>query len=59
VEETLPAIVLMSHKSFLINIKHIKKVEKWFNGALRLYLNYYGDPLIVSRRYAARLKKTI
>ncbi|MGE5812802.1 MAG: LytR/AlgR family response regulator transcription factor [Ignavibacteria bacterium] len=59
-EETLPeALFLRINKSFLINIKHIKKVEKWFNGAFRLYLNYYGDPLIVSRRYAARLKKTI
>jgi len=59
-EETLPeALFLRIHKSFLINVKHIKKVEKWFNGALRLYLNYYGDPLIVSRRYAAGLKKSI
>lgn len=59
-EETLPeALFLRIHKSVLVNIKHIKKVEKWFNGAFRLHLNYYGDPLIVSRRYAARLKKTI
>ncbi|HSP88641.1 MAG TPA: response regulator [Ignavibacteriaceae bacterium] len=58
-EETLPeTIFLRIHKSFLINKKYIKKVDKWFNGALKLYLNHYDEALIVSRRYAARLKKS-
>jgi DNA-binding LytR/AlgR family response regulator len=58
-EETLPeAIFLRIHKSFMVNKKHIKKIEKWFNGSLKLYLNHYSEPLIVSRRYAARLKKS-
>ena len=57
-EETLPKnIFLRIHKSFLINIKYIKKVEKWFNGALKIHLEHYNEPLIVSRRYAAKLKK--
>ena len=59
-EETLPeTIFLRIHKSFLINKKHIKKVEKWFNGSLKLYLDHYDEPLIVSRRFAAKLKKSI
>ena len=59
-EETLPpAIFIRIHKSFLVNIKQIKKIEKWFNGSLKLYLHNYKDSLIVSRRYATRLKKSI
>ena len=59
-EETLPeTIFLRIHKSFLINKKYIKKIDKWFNGALKLHLNHYSEPLIVSRRYAVRLKKSI
>jgi DNA-binding LytR/AlgR family response regulator len=59
-EETLPSsFFLRIHKSSLVNIKHIKKVEKWFNGSLKLYLNHFDESLIVSRRYASRLKKSI
>lgn len=59
-EGTLPAAIFIRiHKSFLVNMKHIKKVEKWFNGTLKLYLHNYTESLIVSRRYAARLKKSI
>ncbi len=59
-EETLPpSIFIRIHKSFLVNIKQIKKVEKWFNGTLKLNLHYYNNSLIVSRRYAAKLKKNI
>lgn len=59
-EDNLPEkIFVRIHKSFLINLKYVKKVEKWFNGSLKLYLDYYNDSLIVSRRYAARLKKSI
>jgi DNA-binding LytR/AlgR family response regulator len=59
-EESLPeTIFLRIHKSFLVNKKHIKKVEKWFNGSLKLYMNHYNEPLVASRRYAARLKKSI
>ncbi len=59
-EETLPnAIFIRIHKSFLVNIKQIKKIEKWFNGSLKLYLHNNKEPLIVSRRYASRLRKKI
>ena len=59
-EDTLPEkIFVRIHKSFLVNLKYVKKVEKWFNGSLKLYLDQFNDTLIVSRRYAARLKKNI
>jgi len=59
-EETLPEkIFLRIHKSSMINLKYLKKVEKWFNGSLKLYLDHYNEPLIVSRRYAFKLKKNI
>jgi DNA-binding LytR/AlgR family response regulator len=56
-EKTLPDVFLRIHKSSIVNIKCIKKIEKWFNGALKIYLNHYSDSLIVSRRYASHLKK--
>jgi DNA-binding LytR/AlgR family response regulator len=56
-EKTLPEkIFVRIHKSSLINLNYVKKIDKWFNGALKLYLQHYNEPLIVSRRYAARLK---
>jgi len=57
-EESLPEKYFQRiHKSCVINLKFIKKVDKWFNGALKIFLNDYDKPLIVSRRYAAKLKK--
>lgn len=59
-EETLPKnIFIRIHKSFIINLKYIIKVEKWFNGSLKIYLDHYSESLIVSRRYAVKLKKSI
>ncbi|OGU31872.1 MAG: hypothetical protein A2057_06490 [Ignavibacteria bacterium GWA2_35_9] len=59
-EETLPEkIFLRVHKSSIVNLKYLKKVEKWFNGAFKIYLDQYNEPIIVSRRFAARLKKSI
>ncbi|HMU41999.1 MAG TPA: response regulator [Ignavibacteriaceae bacterium] len=57
-EESLPdKYFLRIHKSCIINLKFIKKVDKWFNGSLKIFLSNYDQPLIVSRRYAAKLKK--
>jgi DNA-binding LytR/AlgR family response regulator len=59
-EDTLPgSMFLRIHKSYIINVKYINKIEKWFNGALKLSLNNFNESLIVSRRYASRVKKSI
>jgi len=59
-EATLPQkLFFRIHKSTLVNLQYIKKIERWFNGCLRTHMVHYPEPLIVSRRYAALLKKRI
>ncbi|MBI1937230.1 MAG: response regulator [Ignavibacteriales bacterium] len=47
------------HKSTLINLTYVGKIEKWFNGSFKLLLKNFPEPLIVSRRYSALLKKNL
>lgn len=58
-EQSLPdKFFLRIHKSCIINLKYVKKIDKWFNSSLKIFLDNYEEPLIVSRRYAAKLKKS-
>jgi two-component system, LytTR family, response regulator len=44
------------HRSTIINIELIERVERSFNYAFEVYLRGMGEPFTMSRRYAARLK---
>ncbi|MGE5365219.1 MAG: response regulator [Bacteroidota bacterium] len=56
-ENSLPeSMFLRIHKSFIINLSCVRKIEKWFNSSFRIYLNNYPEPVISSRRYSARLR---
>lgn len=56
-EEMLPARhFLRIHRSTIINIEYIKKIEKWFNHSFRVHLDSVTEPFIVSRRYSAKLR---
>ncbi len=44
------------HRSTIINLEHIEKVEKWFNYSYRVYLKDFAGPLTISRRYANKIK---
>jgi len=44
------------HRSNIVNLEFIEKVETWFGRSYRIYLRDKKEPLTVSRRYAARLK---
>ncbi|MGE5498197.1 MAG: LytR/AlgR family response regulator transcription factor [Syntrophothermus sp.] len=57
-EEILPEdSFIRIHRSTIINIKYILKVEKWFNYSLRIHLDKHPEPVDCSRRYASRIKK--
>ena len=57
-EESLPGkTFLRVRKSAIINLTCIKKVHKWFNNTIKIELESFNDPIIVSRKYAAGLKK--
>lgn len=44
------------HRSTIINIDHVERVEKWFNYSYQVYLRGHKEPFVMSRRYAAKLK---
>ena len=45
------------HRSTIINLNYIEKIEKWFNYSYRVFLKNVDEPFIISRRYAKQLKE--
>jgi two-component system LytT family response regulator len=45
------------HRSTIINLEHVIRIEEWFHSAYHVYLKGLETPLVMSRRYAARLKE--
>lgn len=57
-EERLPDnFFCRIHRSTIINLEHIAKVDEWFNSAYHVYLKGIETPFVMSRRYASRLKE--
>lgn len=46
------------HRSTLINLEYVDKTEKWFNYTYRIFIRGVEEPLVMSRRYTAKLKRT-
>lgn len=44
------------HRSTIVNLEFIEKVETWFSRSYQIYLHEMKEPLQVSRRYASQLK---
>jgi len=47
------------HRSSIINMEFIERIEEWFNYSFRIYLKGLEEPDVISRRYAARLKERL
>lgn len=47
------------HRSTIINMESIDKLEEWFNGSYRVYMKDIKEPLVMSRRYVAKLKNKL
>lgn len=45
------------HRNCIVNLEYVERMEGWFNRSHQLFLRGRGEPLTVSRRYAARLKE--
>jgi two-component system, LytTR family, response regulator len=59
-EERLPENYFARiHRSAMINIEFVERVEKLFNHSYQVYLRGVSEPLTMSRRYAARLKEKL
>ena len=44
------------HRNSIINTEYIDEIDKWFNYSYRIKLKGIGDPVVISRRYARKLK---
>jgi two-component system LytT family response regulator len=59
-EARLPAQhFIRIHRSTIINMEFVDRVEEWFNYSFRVYLREVEEPYVISRRYAARLKERL
>ena len=57
-EERLPVKYFARiHRSTIVNLELIEKVEKWFNYSYHVYLKNIDEPFQMSRRYAVKLKE--
>jgi len=45
------------HRSAIVNLNYVDRIESWFNRSYRLYLRDVTEPLQMSRRYATKLKE--
>ena len=45
------------HRSTIINIREVERIEPWFNHSFQVYLKGNEKPLAMSRRYAAKVKE--
>ncbi|MCH7826665.1 MAG: response regulator transcription factor [Bacteroidetes bacterium] len=45
------------HRSTIVNLEYIEKVEKWFNYSFHVYIQGVDNPYQMSRRYASKLKE--
>lgn len=45
------------HRSTIVNLEYVEKVEKWFNSSYRVYMQNMHEPFQMSRRYAAKMKE--
>lgn len=56
-EKVLPSkMFIRIHRSTIINLDYVKRVEKWFNHSFRVYLQDVSEPFIISRRYSTKLR---
>ena len=44
------------HRSTIININYIDKIEPWFNNSYKMFLKHIEEPQMMSRRYTAKIK---
>jgi two-component system LytT family response regulator len=45
------------HRSTIVNLEHVEELEEWFSRSLRVVVRGAAEPLVMSRRYAARLRE--
>jgi two-component system, LytTR family, response regulator len=44
------------HRSAIVNIQHVDRMENWHNHSMQVYVHGYDNPVVMSRRYVTKLK---
>lgn len=44
------------HRSTIININCVSKIEPWFNNSYKIFMKGIAEPLMMSRRYVSKIK---
>ena len=47
------------HRSAVVNLKHVERVDPWFQYSYRVKMRGFAEPVVMSRRHANRLKDTL
>lgn len=47
------------HRSTMVNLNKIERLEPWFNSAFRVYLKDLKEPVQMSRRYFSKIKERL
>lgn len=59
-ESILPESMFMRiHRSSIVNLNYISKVEKWFSNSYKIILSKNFGQLTMSKRYASKLKQSM
>ena len=59
-EERLPAKYFTRiHRGAIVNVECIERTERMFNYSYHVFMRNIAEPLVMSRRYAARLKNKL
>jgi DNA-binding LytR/AlgR family response regulator len=57
-EEILPKkFFLRIHRSTIINIDYMIKMEKWYNSSFLIYLKNVQEPFSVSKKYSSKIRE--
>lgn len=47
------------HRSAIVNLKHVERIEPWFQYSYRVKMRGFAEPVVMSRRHANRLRDTL
>lgn len=47
------------HRTTIVNMEFVDRLEEWFNNSYRVYLKGIEEPYVMSRRYVAKLKQKL
>jgi two-component system LytT family response regulator len=59
-EQRLPENMFVRiHRTSIVNLTMVDRIEDWFNYSYRVYLKGLDKPVVMSRRYAAKIKNRL